>query len=155
MEFDFEAFKQLVESSSLETRIYFGADSERVQSNGVWYVDYMLVACVHIDGKHGAKVFGQITRERDYDKKLSRPKLRLMTEVSKIAELYCKCAELVDFENRHVSIHLDINPNEMFGSSCAVSEAIGYIKGVCGIDPKVKPNSFAASIAADRLKTLL
>ena len=58
-------------------------------------------------------------------------------------------------EDRHVEVHLDINPNELFGSSCVVQQAIGYIRGTCNLTPQVKPNAFAASYAADRLKEVL
>lgn len=152
MKINIEELRKYIEAQSAETKIYFGADSERVIVNDVWMADYLLVVAIHIDGKHGAKVFGEIQREVDYDRKLDRPKMRLMTEVMKIAELYLKCAEFL--EDRHVELHLDINPLEIHGSSCALNEAVGYIKGVCGIDPVVKPNSWAASICADRLKTM-
>lgn len=152
MKINVEELKTYIDAQSSETRIYFGADSERVNVNDTWMVDYLLVVAIHIDGKHGAKVFGEIQRELDYDRKLDKPKMRLMTEVMKIAELYLKCADFL--ENRHVELHLDINPLEIYGSSCALNEAVGYIKGVCGIDPVVKPNSWAASICADRLKTM-
>ena len=56
--------------------------------------------------------------------------------------------------DRNVEVHLDINPNEMTGSSCVINEAIGYIKGTCNVIPLVKPQAFAASYAADRLKSL-
>jgi predicted RNase H-related nuclease YkuK (DUF458 family) len=152
MKIDVKEFGDYIKSQSKQTKIYFGADSERVNVDGEWWVDYLLVVAVHIDGKHGAKVFGEIHRERDFDRKLDKPKLRLMTEVVKIAELYEKLYEhLYDLPTE---IHLDLNPDIRFGSSCAVSEAIGYIKGVVGIDPVVKPDAWAASICADRLKTL-
>lgn len=152
MKINVDEVKQFIESQSAETKIYFGADSERINVDNKWMVDYLLVIAVHIDGKHGAKVFGQIEREYDYDRKLDRPKMRLMTEVMKIAELYLQFADFL--EDRHVELHLDLNPLEVHGSSCAVSEAIGYIKGVCGLTPVVKPHSWAASICADRLKTM-
>lgn len=153
MKLNIDEVRDFVQSQSAQTKIYFGADSERLRDqSGKMVVDYLLVIAVHIDGKHGAKVFGEVQREMDYDRKLDRPKIRLMTEVMKIAELYLKCADFLD--DRHVELHLDLNPLEIHGSSCAVSEAIGYIKGVCGIDPVIKPNSWAASICADRLKTL-
>ena len=57
-------------------------------------------------------------------------------------------------EGRDVEVHLDINPNEMHGSSCVISQAIGYIKGVCNVIPFVKPDAFAASYAADRFRGL-
>lgn len=152
MKIDIDEVKEFISKQSPETKIYLGADSERVNVDGVWWTDYLLAVVVHIDGSHGCKVFGDIQRERDYDKNLSRPRLRLFSEVVKIAELYLALEDVLN--ERDIQIHLDLNPNEMFGSSCVISEAIGYIKGVCGIDPKVKPHSFAASICADRLKTL-
>jgi predicted RNase H-related nuclease YkuK (DUF458 family) len=64
--------------------------------------------------------------------------------------------ELQDvLEDRYVEVHLDINPNEIYGSSCVVQQAIGYIKGTCNVTPMVKPKAFAASYAADRLKQVL
>lgn len=153
MRIDVQEVKDYISKQSAETKIYFGADSERILVDGNWYVDYLLVIAVHIDGKHGAKVFGQIERERDFDKKLDRPKLRLMTEVYKIAELYIQFAEFL--EERHVEIHLDLNPLPVHGSSCATSEAIGFVKGMCGKEPIVKPHSWCASICADRLKDIL
>jgi hypothetical protein len=75
-----------------------------------------------------------------------------MNEVYKLSDLYLKLSDvLVD---RYVEVHLDINPDDNFGSSCVIQEAIGYIKGTCNVVPLVKPNAFAASYAADRLKTL-
>lgn len=148
-----EEAKRIIDGASYESKIYFGADSERVNVEGVWYVDYLICVILHEDGCHGASViYGSVERERDYDKKLSQPRNRLFTEVLKLGDLYMKMQDVLD--GRNVSVHLDLNPNEMFGSSCVISEAIGYIKGVCGIDPKVKPESWAASICADRLKTM-
>jgi predicted RNase H-related nuclease YkuK (DUF458 family) len=152
-ELDIDVLREYVQAQGPNTKIYFGADSERVNVAGTWMVDYLLVVVVHIDGCHGAKVFGEIQRDRDYDRKLARPKMRLMTEVMKIAELYLKCADFI--EDYHVELHLDLNPLEIHGSSCAVQEAIGYIKGVCNISPRIKPDSWAASICADRLKSVI
>jgi predicted RNase H-related nuclease YkuK (DUF458 family) len=76
-----------------------------------------------------------------------------MNEVFKVADLFQRLAGvLID---HHVEVHLDINPNEMHGSSCVVQQAIGYIKGTCNVVPMVKPKAFAASYAADRLKEVL
>lgn len=148
-----EVTKAKILESSQSSKIYFGADSERVNVGGIWYVDYLICVILHIDGKHGATViYGNVERERDYDKNLSKPRNRLFTEVIKLGEIYTLLADVL--EDRDVDIHLDLNPNEMFGSSCVISEAIGYIKGVCQRDPVVKPNSWAASIAADRLKSI-
>jgi predicted RNase H-related nuclease YkuK (DUF458 family) len=145
--------KEFIRSQTPETKIYIGADSEKVTVNGDLYADYTLAVVVHIDGKHGCKIFGEVQRERDYDMKKSRPRMRLMTEVYKIAELYLALGEVL--EGREVQVHLDINPNEMYGSSCVIQEAVGYIRGMCNVVPMVKPNAFAASYCADRLKEIL
>ena len=141
-----------INSQSPETKIYLGCDSERFRMNGVWYADYILAIVVHIDGKHGCKLFGEVVRERDYDQRKDRPSTRLMTEVYKVSELYLKLDEVLD--GRDVEVHLDINPDEDCGSSCVLNQAIGYIKGTCNVVPLVKPDAFAASYAADRLKGL-
>jgi len=152
-EFDMDEVLHFIKNTSDETVIYLGADSERIRVDGVWYADYTLAIVVHIDGRHGCKVFGEVQREVDYDRKLSRPSNRLMTEVYKISELYLKLEPVLS--DKLVEIHLDINPNELHGSSCVVSQAIGYIKGTCNMTPKVKPEAFAATYTADRLKFIM
>lgn len=147
-----EEVQNYIESLSPQTKIYIGGDSERFKINGIWYADYATVIVVHIDGKHGCKVFGEIVRERDFDQKKAKPRMRLMTEVYKIAELYLKLKDVL--EDRDVEVHIDINPDEHYGSSCVISEAVGYIRGMCNVIPLVKPNAWAASTCADRLKSL-
>jgi len=144
--------KTFIQSQTPETKIYIGCDSERVKVDGAWYADYILAIVVHINGNNGCKLFGEVQRERDWDQKAARPALRLMTEVYKVSDLYLKLAEVL--EGREVEVHLDINPDEHHGSSCVISQAVGYIKGVCNVIPFVKPEAFAASYAADRLKGL-
>lgn len=145
--------KTFIEAQGPKTKIYIGGDSERFVVGKDWYADYTLAIVVHINGNNGCKVFGEVQRERDYDQKKSRPRMRLMNEVYKIAELYLKLHDV--FEDRDVEVHLDINPNEMHGSSCVINEAVGYIRGMCNVVPMVKPRAFAASYAADRLKEVL
>jgi predicted RNase H-related nuclease YkuK (DUF458 family) len=76
-----------------------------------------------------------------------------MNEVYKVADLFHQLIDVL--EDRHVEVHLDINPDEHYGSSCVVQQAIGYIKGTCDVVPMVKPKAFAASYAADRLKHVM
>lgn len=149
---DLEEVRRYINAQSPETRIYLGCDSERLRVNGEWFADYVLAIVVHINGNNGCKLFGEVQRERVWDQKASKPAMRLMTEVYKVSELYLKLAEVL--EGRNVEVHLDINPNELHGSSCVISQAIGYIKGTCNVVPFVKPQAFAASYAADRFKGL-
>jgi predicted RNase H-related nuclease YkuK (DUF458 family) len=145
--------KQFITAQSPSTKIYIGADSERFKVGNKWYADYTLAVVIHIDGCHGCKIFGEVHRELDYDQKKSKPSIRLMNEVYKVSELFQSLIDVL--EDRYVEVHLDINPNEMYGSSCVVQQAIGYIKGTCNVTPMVKPRAFAASYAADRLKEVL
>jgi len=147
-----EEVRQFIAQQSAHTKIYIGCDSERIRLKDGWYADYVLAIVVHIDSKHGCKLFGEVIREKDFDQKINRPRFRLMNEAYKLSELYLKLADvLID---RQVEVHLDINPKDEYGSSCVLNEAIGYIKGTCNVIPMVKPNAFAASYAADRLKGL-
>ena len=147
-----EEVKSFIEAQGPDTKIYLGCDSERMRIDGQWYADYVLAIVVHINGNNGCKLFGEVQRERDYDHKVNRPAMRLMTVVYKVSELYLKLADVL--EGRQVEVHLDINPDDQYGSSCVISQAIGYIKGTCNVVPFVKPDAFAASYAADRFKSL-
>ena len=148
-----EEVRDFISAQSPNTKIYIGCDSERLKINKVWYADYVTAVVVHIDGKHGCKLFGEVNRERDYDQKQNRPRYRLMNEVYKVSELFQKMSDVL--EDRLVEVHLDINPDQIHKSSVVVNQAIGYIKGTCNVIPMVKPRAFAASYAADRLDWVL
>lgn len=150
---DLDEVKEFIDSCGPDTKVYLGCDSEKMKVNGVWYADYILVIVVHIDGKHGCKVFGEVIRERDYDQNKSKPRMRLMTEAYKVAELYLSLAPMIP--EKDIEVHLDINPSMKYNSSIVVSEAVGYIRGMCGVIPKVKPEAFSASYAADRYKSYM
>jgi hypothetical protein len=152
--FNVEEVKEFIRNSSSSSNIYIGADSERYRGrDDKWYADYTVAVVIHIDGSRGCKVFGQVTTERDYDKRHDRPAVRLMNEVYRASQMYLDLIEVIG--ERHCEVHLDINPDEMHGSSCVIQQATGYIRGMCGFAPKVKPEAFAASYAADRLKEIL
>ena len=152
--FDIDEVREFIRKSSLTSNIYIGADSERYRGrDNQWYADYTVAIVVHIDGARGCKVFGKVTTERDYDKRHDRPAYRLMNEVYKASEMYLDLYEAIG--DKHVEVHLDISSDEVNGSSCVIQQATGYIRGMCGFTPKVKPEAFAASYAADRLKEIL
>jgi predicted RNase H-related nuclease YkuK (DUF458 family) len=152
-QFDIEEVKKYIANSSPESKIYLGADSERNRYERVWYADYTVAIVVHIDGKHGCKIFGYHQRERDYDQRKDKPNVRLMTEVYKVSEIYLQLKDVI--EDRWVEVHLDINPSVKHASNAVVNQAIGYIRGTCNLEALIKPNAFAASYAADRLKFIL
>jgi len=134
-----------------DTKVYIGCDSyKRKLKKGIWEAVYTTALVVHLNGRHGCTVFGRVDRERDYDQNKSRPSLRLMNEVYRVSELYLNVADLIpDLE---IEVHLDINPDVKHGSSCVIQQAVGYIRGVCGVTPLVKPDAWAASHVADRFR---
>lgn len=132
-----------------ETKIYLGCDSVRYQKNGKWFARYATVAIVHLDGKHGCRIFSNTSHEPDYDAKKNRPKMRMMNEVMKVCELYNQLIPFID--EFDIEIHLDIATDPKHGSNCAATEAAGYVLGVTGVEPKLKPQSFASSFGADHI----
>ena len=146
---------EYIRSQGPDSKIYIGGDSHRFQKpseKNRWYAEYTMVIVVHKDGKHGCKIFGENSIEPDYDSVQNKPRLRLMNEVYKIADLYLQLQDIIG--DREIEIHLDINAKENAGSSCVVQQAVGYIRGVCNVIPMTKPKAFAASCAADRAKEL-
>lgn len=149
---DIEILKKYIISCSPTSKIFIGCDSERYKKKDVWYADYATVVVIHINGKNGCKIFGEITTEKDFQSK-GKPNLRLMTECYKVSHLYLQLADvLIDKE---VELHLDLNKNPKYASNEVVQQAVGYIKGVCDIIPKIKPEAWAASVAADRFSELV
>ena len=149
---DVQEVVDFVSTCGAGTKIYIGCDSERLRVDGHWCADYITAVVVHIEGKHGCKIFGAVERQHDYEQKVSKPRLRLMNEVYRVADLYLELADVLEQE---IEIHLDINPDELHNSSVVINEAVGYIKGMCNVIPMVKPDAFAASCVADRYKEIV
>lgn len=49
-----------------------------------------------------------------------------------------------------VDVHLDLNPNALFGSNVVCTPALSWFKSL-GYNTVLKPDSYAAMVAADRL----
>ncbi len=145
--------RAFMEGMGPDTKIYFGCDSERFRDGGKWYADYMVVIVVHINGRHGCKIFSEVSREPDYDEKAGRPFNRMMMEAEKVTELHQRFKDV--FEDFEVYIHLDCNPKKTAGSSVAAEAAAGYVRAMTMVEPLLKPLAFAASYAADRAKEVL
>jgi len=143
---DYEEIAEYIKSQSPDAKAYIGVDSERFVKDKVPHARFHKVIVIHAFGGNGGRVFGETVVELDYDVK-SKPSYRLMTEVFKAAELYLEFTSR--FPDTEVEVHLDLNPQEQHKSSKVVQQAIGYIRGSCGVDPVVKPESWAASHVAD------
>jgi predicted RNase H-related nuclease YkuK (DUF458 family) len=149
---DIKAVAEFISQCDENTKVYIGCDSERLRVNGTWYADYITAVVIHVNGNNGCKIFGAVDRDRDYEQRVDKPRMRLMNEVYRVANLYLELEPVV---NCDIEVHLDINPHEYHNSSVVINEAIGYIRGMCNVVPMVKPNSFAASYAADRWKEIV
>jgi predicted RNase H-related nuclease YkuK (DUF458 family) len=69
LKLDIDEVREFIQAQSPSTKVYIGADSERFKLGGQWSADYTLAVVVHIDGRHGCKIFGEVQRELDYDQK--------------------------------------------------------------------------------------
>jgi predicted RNase H-related nuclease YkuK (DUF458 family) len=150
-EINFVDILAYLEKCDSRTKIYVGCDSERILSQGKFYADYTSVVVVHVNGNNGCKIFSETVRELDYDNQ-KKPYTRLMNEVYKVADLYQKT--LLAVGDLNIEVHLDINSSDQHFSNNVVSQAIGYIRGVCNVEPMIKPMAWAATCAADRAKSI-
>jgi predicted RNase H-related nuclease YkuK (DUF458 family) len=150
-EINFVDILAYLEKCDSRTKIYVGCDSERILSQGKFYADYTSVVVVHVNGNNGCKIFSETVRELDYDNQ-KKPYTRLMNEVYKVADLYQKT--LLAIGDLNIEVHLDINSSDQHFSNNVVSQAIGYIRGVCNVEPMIKPMAWAATCAADRAKSI-
>lgn len=149
-----DQIKELLRSLDDRTKLYFGCDSTRFKIKGQWYAEFTTVVVVHKNGRHGCKIYAQVDVEADHDQKASRPFNRMMNEAIRVAELYLEMEDIViEFGLEH-EIHLDINQDDIHGSSVAVKAASGYVQGLTNIIPILKPSAYAASYAADRGRRL-
>lgn len=141
-----EEAREAIRKSSKESSVYIGGDSIRFKKDGVWYARYSVVVILHYETKHGCKLFYDTSVQRDY----GNMKQRLLTETMLTVNI---ALELVDvIGDRHFEIHLDLNSSPKYKSNCAVSEALGYVRGtVPSATAKIKPDAFAATHCADHL----
>ena len=151
---DKEDVRGLLRSLNNETKVYFGCDSTRFKIKRRWYAEFTTVLVIHKNGRHGCKIFARVDREQDFDQKASRPFNRMMNEAMRVAELYLEYEDMIYEYGLEHEIHLDINKDDIHGSSVAVKAASGYVQGTCNVVPILKPTAYAASYAADRGRRL-
>lgn len=143
-DFATEISNREIDNGEILTKLYIGADSRRrLIGKKTWKVSYTTCAVFHLSGRNGCKVFADVGTEIDTTGSL---RLRLMNEVYRAVDLH----QRVDrFWLGTTEIHLDLNPDAAFKSNSVVTEARGYVLGVLGFEPKIKPDAWAASTASD------
>lgn len=152
---DLQEVINYLDTVSPESKIYVGCDSEviRLKRKKGYKIRYSIVVVVHIDGNNGAKIFGTFdTDVVEHGSYKMKPQFRLMNEVYKVSELYLELAPMLP--RKEICVHLDLNPSDKHLSNKVVQQALGYVKGVCGVEAELKPDAWAASAAADKWYTV-
>lgn len=151
MKFDIEEIKEYILENP-NAKIIIGGDSQRYgKKDKTKKKDKFsrFVTAVIVYQKDKNKIFYEVSKEKDIDHKPGKPFLRMMQETYKVADITMQLMDvLVD---RDFEVHLDINVKPQHGSNCALASAVGYVWGTIGIEPVVKPDSWAASCVADHI----
>ena len=147
-----EILAYINENCKENTKIYIGSDSRCFRKDDQYYAEYTIALVVHKNGNNGGKVFCKMVTEPIFDSKKNKPKMRLISEVYKLCEVYLEVAPVLD--EYDIEIHLDINKNEKHGSYVALTEAIGIVRGMCGKNPKTKPDAWCATAVAHSLNRI-
>ena len=149
MKFDVEEIKTYIQENP-DAKIIIGGDSQKISKRKRKNKQRVarFVTCVIVYRKDKNKIFFEVSKERDLDTNPGKPITRMMNETYKIVDITMKLLDVI--VDRDFQVHLDINPKESEGSNCALSQAVGYCWGMIGIEPIVKPDSWAASTVADR-----
>lgn len=121
-------------------KVFVGTDSQ-VYGN---YTSYAVAICMYNPG-NGAHII--YSKEKDYKKK-DRLVDRLWEEVVRTVEVANFLRENIN--DIDINTHFDVNPREEFRSNQIYKAAIGYANGA-NFDFEVKPESWAATCAADRI----
>ena len=72
MKINIQNVRDFLSVQSSATKIYIELTHQN-KSGEKWFADYTAVIVVHIDGKHGCKIFGETTRELDFDQSGEKP----------------------------------------------------------------------------------
>ena len=144
IEFNLEEIRNEILNSPQDSSVYIGSDSKVYSATDCQMVAYVTVIILHYGSSKGAKIF----KAHKTAKYFGQIRQRLMDEVTEAISAGMAISDVI--ENRKFEIHLDINRDERFKSAKLVKEATGYVLGTLGLEPVLKPDSFAASSVADK-----
>lgn len=136
-----EKIIQQYKAENKRIKICIGTDSNVKGST----IDMATVIVFYIVGNGG---FMYVNRQRIKAKMGTRE--RMMTEVSASIETAYQLQQVIEKHQVEMEIHADINKDARFQSHQALSDAMGYTKGM-GYVFVSKPDAFASSVCADRL----
>ena len=150
MKFNVKEIKEYIKNNP-NAKIFIGGDSQKIskKKRKNKYKEARFVTAVVVYEKDKNKIFYEVSKERDIDAIPGKPFNRMMNETYKVADITLKLMDVLI--ERDFQIHLDISTEEFNGSHCAMGAAIGYIWGVIGVEPVLKPDSWVASTVSDHL----
>jgi len=132
--------KEYIKNTPDTSTIYIGVDSKPHKG----HTTFGLAIVVHIESSKGGHMFVEVS-------KMSRIRSiceRLLKEVEIVVEASLRLLDIIG--TRGFQVHLDINPDPKHKSNSIAREAIGWVEGQ-GFEYKIKPDSWAATHAADML----
>lgn len=139
VEMDIDVVRQAILDADPSSSVYIGCDSVVLDEE----IAYVTVVILHYESNHGGRIFKDIRFEYNH----GNMRQRLMYEVCLVADIGYKISDVIGDKN--FEVHLDINPDKQHASNAVMKEAVGYIIGMFGFEPKLKPHAFAASGASD------
>lgn len=140
--------REAIEAASPESSVYIGCDSnisvKKINGKKEFVAEYATVVILHIDSCRGCKIFHNTFSEIDYGQIVPR----MLEETRQSIEAYECLKEVIG--DRFVEIHIDVNSDERYASHSAASAAVGWVRSI-GLEAKIKPDSPAATHAADHV----
>ena len=139
---------ELVESTILKEQALGHQLKVCVGSDSQVYKNHIEFASVVVFLRKASGAFMFINNHRHIG--VMSIKERMIVEVSKSIEVAYSICHILDQYKIGLEVHADINTDPNFKSNTALSEAMGYIKGM-GFVFKAKPDAFASSTCADKV----
>lgn len=137
---DWKEVREYIKNTPATSTIYIGVDSKPHKG----FTTFGLAVVVHIESSKGGHMFVEVSKTD----KIRSVRERLMKEVEMVVDASMILLDIVG--TRGFQVHLDINPDPKYKSNSIAKEAIGWVEGQ-GFEYKIKPESWAATHAADML----
>jgi len=124
--------------SDMGMTLYIGSDSMLYNK----FCVFSCIVAVHSNKLQIANYYFQ--KEKLYDKKYKKLENKIMKEIQISIEAAQFLKEKIP--SAHIEIHVDIGDTSKNATRHLVDSAKGWVKGM-GFDVKIKPNSWASSVA--------
>lgn len=135
---ELEEIKTYIKNSTEISPVAVGCDANYAGKNTL----FALTVGIHIDGKHGSKIF----RKRVKETRRMGLREKLWREVTMVLELAQIIHPICGKRDFHVD--LDLNPDEKEASNVIIKEAKAMVESY-GFKVRVKPYAWHSTYASD------